>query len=87
MNFPIIWAFQTEVSILCHTPFEGQSPWSEQDTCVPSCTCLECTWWREQRKTTNVHIIFTWEVPMTTQHGVLQLNCCSYDRNVLLLLV
>jgi len=24
---------------------------------------------------------------MTTQHGVLQLNCCSYDRNVLLLLV
>jgi len=53
MNFPIIWAFQTEVSILCHTPFEGQSPWSEQDTCVPSCTCLECTWWREQRKTTK----------------------------------
>ncbi len=42
--------------------------WSEQGTCVSLCSRLECTWWRER----NFLIIFSWDVPVTTQHGVHQ---------------
>ncbi len=48
------------------------SPWSGDfgvnGTCVSLCSRLECTWWRER----NFLIIFSWDVPVTTQHGVRQ---------------
>ncbi len=34
--------------------------WSEQDTCVPLFSRLECTWQRER----NFLIIFSWDVPL-----------------------
>ncbi len=40
--------------------------WGEQGTCVPLCSRLECTWQRERH---NFLIIFSWDVPVTTQHG------------------
>ncbi len=39
---------------------------SEQGTCVPLCGCLEFTWQRERR---NFLIIFSWDVPVKTQHS------------------
>ncbi len=43
--------------------------WSEQGTCVPSFSRLECIW---QRERPNFLIIFSWDVPVTSQHGVRQ---------------
>ncbi len=37
--------------------------WSEQDTCVPLCSRLKCTWRRER---CNFLIIISWDVPVTT---------------------
>ncbi len=39
---------------------------SEQGTCVPLCGCLEFTWQRERR---TFLIIFSWDVPVKTQHS------------------
>jgi len=32
-------------------------------------------------------IILTWDVPKTTQHGAHQLKSCSYDKNIMQLMV
>uniref|UniRef100_A0A672K868 Zgc:103625 n=1 Tax=Sinocyclocheilus grahami TaxID=75366 RepID=A0A672K868_SINGR len=57
--------------------------WSEQGTCVPLCSRLECTWQRERCN----FLIFSLDVPVTTQHGVRQQIRCFNFINVLLLLL
>ncbi len=57
--------FQMEVIILI--PVEW-GHWSELGTCEPLFSPLKCTWQRER----NFLIIFSWDVPVTTEHVVHQ---------------
>ncbi len=56
--------FQMEVII--PIPLEW-GLWSEQGTCVSLFSYLDCTW---QRERSNFLIIFSWDFPVTTLHGL-----------------